>query len=97
MRAASPGRSGSMSGATAVTMPCAKPAVQPGSLLCGRRSISVASVTPASRAYVRPTVCMIPWQSAISAGPSFHALPAIASTAGRGSSGPRTAARYSRV
>ena len=86
-----------MSGATAVTMPWAKPAVQPGSLPCGSRPISVASVSPASRAYVRPTVCMIPWQSATSAGPSFQASSAIAAMTGRGSSRPRTAARYSRV
>ena len=86
-----------MSGAIAVTIPCAKPAVQPGSLLWGRWSISVARSRPASRAYARPTVCMIPWQLATSDGPSFHALSAIASTAGRGSSRPCTIARYSRV
>jgi hypothetical protein len=58
--------------------------------------MSVASVTPASRAYVRPTVCMRPWQSETEP-PSLQAASAIASTAGLGSSRPTTIAAYSRV
>ena len=86
-----------MSGATAVTIPCAKPALQPGSLLCGSTLISVPSSSPDSSAYVRPTVCMIPWQSESSPAPSFHAASAIAATAGRGSSRPRTIATNASV
>ena len=56
-----------------------------------------SSVTPASRAYVRPTVCMTPWQFESRNPPSLQAVSLIARTAARGSSLPATSARNSRA
>ena len=95
--AASRGRRTSIDGATPVTSPWANPALQPGSLLRGRTSWRSPSVRPPSSAYVRPTVCMTPWQFESTKPPSRLTARSIAPTAGRGSSVPATSCWNSRV
>ncbi len=85
------GSRGSICGATPVTTPCAYPAGQPGSFDFGSESFSAATVSPWSRAYSRPTVCMRPWQfGRRKPVGSLRASAVISSTAASGSSADST-------